>query len=78
MAYEGNEEGWPATASPHAGLAANGQVMAKAPNKGGRPTTVGPTRKGGQRRPQGAATTRSSVARGHNRLQHGTRGQPCR
>ncbi|RZR90589.1 hypothetical protein BHM03_00018504 [Ensete ventricosum] len=53
------EEGWPATASPHAGPATHGQAAAKAPNKGatgcdqGQPAReVGAARRGSSR-PQG-------------------------
>ncbi|RWW70984.1 hypothetical protein BHE74_00021309 [Ensete ventricosum] len=54
------EEGQPATASPHVGPAAHGQAAAQAPYKGGRPATaraspqgrpVAPAR--GDSRPQG-------------------------
>ncbi|RWW39418.1 hypothetical protein BHE74_00055251 [Ensete ventricosum] len=57
------EEGWPATASPHAGPATHGQTAAKAPMQGGDRLRPGPARKGGQWRPQGAAARRVDASR---------------
>ncbi|RZS27663.1 hypothetical protein BHM03_00061179, partial [Ensete ventricosum] len=79
------EEGRPATASPHAGLATHSQVATKAPCKGaadyseGQPTRdVGAARRGSnqQGRPTllaGAVAHRGGTCR-HNRLQPDRRG----
>ncbi|RZS13865.1 hypothetical protein BHM03_00045490 [Ensete ventricosum] len=63
------EEGWPATASPHAGSATHGQVVAKA-LQGGNRLRPGLARKGGRRRSRGQHPAGATAAHGHTCLHH--------